>query len=165
MADLSSTNNGSTSGETTFPFMKLAPELRNHIYSFVFLGIDEIPAARSGRRIPGPASAKIDSTPVHYKSIKDLLPYLALSRTSHCIRHESVHALRGLHRPTQLARGFQRQRNRSLRLHELHTRFDTHQCREHAAMSALQSRYTEPAYREVLHTPRHEPHGPKLRIR
>jgi hypothetical protein len=93
MADLSSTNNGSTSGETTFPFMKLAPELRNHIYSFVFLGIDEIPAARSGMRIPGPASAKIDSTPVHYKSIKDLLPYLALSRTSHCIRHESMSML------------------------------------------------------------------------
>jgi hypothetical protein len=93
MADLSSTNAGSTSSKTTFPFMKLAPELRNHIYGFVFQGIDEIPTARSGKRIPRPASAQIDSTTSHYKSIKDLQPYLALSRTSHCVRHESLFML------------------------------------------------------------------------
>jgi hypothetical protein len=67
--------------------MKLAPELRNHVYGFVFQGIDEIPAA------PGPASRPIDSCHVHYKSIKDLQPYLALPQTSQLIRHESLSML------------------------------------------------------------------------
>jgi hypothetical protein len=87
MADLSSTSNGSTSGGKTFPFMKLAPELRNHVYGFVFQGIDEIPTA------PGPTSRQSDPCHVHYKSIKDLQPYLALPQTSHCIRQESLSML------------------------------------------------------------------------
>jgi hypothetical protein len=70
--------------------MKLAPELRNHIYSLVFKGIDEIPTARSGNYMPRPASAQSYPAHVHYKSIKDLQSYLALPQTSHSIRHECL---------------------------------------------------------------------------
>jgi hypothetical protein len=90
MADLPSTNDGSTSGGNTFPFMKLAPELRNHVYCFIFQGIDEIPTARSGKCLPKPASTQNNSTHEHYKSIKDLQPYLALPQTSNQIRQECL---------------------------------------------------------------------------
>jgi hypothetical protein len=49
----------------------------------------------------------------------------------------SFHALRKLHRPAQLARGFQGQRNRSLRLDGLRLCFDTRESPGRAVLSML----------------------------